>query len=286
MKLILKILIPVLVICGILVLVSVMRKTNEEFVAKYSITPDDFKASANWIAEDSIRNMSIDVAMSNYNALYNRILVESEITSFHVDGDTSKLLDAQVSSDCYEDAFNAYWSVFGAMANEVFSGSEWDENDLAFIKNESLGLKAKKGSDKKVDSLEKYIQYVEGYHTALQAFSNAQNCKTAIMYEDVVNKVKKYNVKPYTNCSKLKNNIAKAIQDARKSWGNNIKNYVKSVCSKKYSSYRDFKPYQDAAYRNIKIYKEKTGQKNWGQDLAHKLDSCQTVLLYNHKSSF
>lgn len=271
MKTTIKILIPLLIAVGFVVLVYTQQRSIDEFASDYTVEPFDFRSAVSAISTDSICNRPLKPARNHYNALYNSIDVESQIIVYHHDGNSSVLLAPDAAQACFEDASHAYGSVFCTFANSLFNSSEWNVNDLDFVKRESLRLKSKKGCDAFAQKLDNYVQYVEGYDDALCAIQSASYCNSASTYKSIVAKKKKYSVSPYTNCSQLKG-LNNAPATASKVWAGSIRTYVNNICNKHYKNYEKFEPDYNKAWNKITSYRAATNSPAWGAKLTEKLD--------------
>ena len=277
MKTTIKILIPISILLGILVLVGITQSSIDDFKSSYALKPFDFRNSVSQFATDSIRNQPIAKARVNYDALYNSIAVESKITKIHHNGNTSPLLEPNTAQQCFKDAFNAYWSVFSVWGDKVFNGTAWDSDDLSFAKSESQQLKNKKGSENGIVKLNNYVQYVDGYKEATDAIRWASSCNNERTYNTIINRANKYSKPPYSNCSHLRE-IKNAPSTARNVWAKNIEEYINDVCSRQYDNYPDYKRNVNDPRDKITAFCDATGNSTWGNSLMKKIDDYEKLL--------
>lgn len=277
MKTTIKIIIPVLVIVGIIVLVGITQSSIDNFRSNYALKPFDFKSHVSQFATDSINNQQIAKARINYDALYNSIVIESNTIKKHHDGNASLLIEYDTALLCFKDAFNAYWSVFSAWADDVFNGTAWNSDELNFIKSESQRLKNKKGSEKSTSELNNYIEYVDGYNEACDAIRWASSCNNAKTYTTILQRAKKYSVLPYSNSTRLRD-IKDAPITARNVWAKKIEEYINVVCSRRYDSYYDYQRYVGDPRDKIRAFRNATDNSSWGASLMERIDRYEQTL--------
>lgn len=281
-----KIGVPILVLGGIIAIIAATQKPIEELSSDLRIEKLDFNSYVDRYIHDSISGNPNLEAMKGYIHLYDIIATESSISATNASGH-KQLLDAQDAEECYERAFSAYFSIFDADANRLFSSSTWNDNELSGVKNTAQSLLTRNGSRSALDSLNHYIEYVNGYYAAVKLISQSRYCSGANSYHDYGNRARLYSVYPYSNNSKLSDIVSDVSENAQTGWRNSIIDYVDRICNHAcyyYNSYEDF--YQGdypSAYNKIKEYNS-TFKTTWGSDLKTKLES-KNAELRNHFSN-
>lgn len=277
-KNIIKIGIPIIGLAAIIIFVAATQKPINKLSSELRIEPFDFKSYVGQYIADSIEGQTIDASKIGYDKLYQIISTEASITSSTAGGQYP-LLSSQDAEECFENAFKAYYSMFGADANRLFSNSSWGEGELTRIKAESQRLLSLRGCDSAKDSLNHYINYVNGYYSAIKLLNQSRYCNSASGYEQYVSSARPYNTFPYSNNSRLRNIASNVSSNARDGWRNSITQYVENICinsNDKYGSYNDFYSGDfQKAYEKISEYNSKFNT-NWGADLKSKLNNKDT----------
>ena len=274
-KNVIKIGVPILVLGGIIAIIAATQKPIEQLSSDLRIEKLDFSNYVDKYISDSISGKPNSEAMQGYVHLYEIISTESSVFATTKSGH-QQLLDAQDAEDCYERAFSAYFTIFGVVANRLFSNPTWNENELVGIKNTAQSLLTRNGTQSASDSLRHFIEYVNGYYAAVKLISQSRYCSSASYYNNYCNKARDYSIYPYSNNSRLKTIVSDVSENARTGWRNSITNTIDGICSHEgyyYNSYDEF--YQgdyQSAYNKIKEYNS-TFNTTWGSDLKTKLDN-------------
>lgn len=274
-KNIIKIGVPIIVLFAIIIIIANTQKPINKLSSELSIEPFDFNAYVDHYISDSIDGQVCSAAKNGYDKLYQIISTESSITSSTPES-KGPLLSPQDAEECFENAFKAYFSIFGSDANQLFSKSSWGESELSRILNESQRLLKLNGSESARDSLNHYINYVNGYYSTKDLIKQSWHCSSADDYERYLNSARTYNTFPFNNNSNLKDITSKVANNAQEGWRNSITNDVERVCEQScdyYSTYNDFRSmaYQKA-YEKISEYNDKFNT-TWGANLKSNLSS-------------
>lgn len=277
-KNIIKIGVPIMVLVSIIIIIATTQKPINKLSSELSIEPFDFKAYVDNYISDSIEGQTCSASKNGYDKLYKIISTESSITSTTENGQ-KPLLSPQDAAECYENAFQSYFSIFGPEVARLFSSSTWGEGQLSRIRIESQRLLSLRGSESAKDSLNHYINYVNGYYSATKLINRSRHCSSAGDYERYLNSARAYNTFPYNNNSKLKSITTKVANNAQEGWQKSITKYVESVCDRScdyYNSYIEFYSgdYQNA-FEKISEYNHKFDT-TWGDNLKSKLNSKDT----------
>ena len=269
MKTTIKILVPLLVLAGIgAIIISTQKSINELHVKP--IEQHDFKAWVSQYAADSISGQSYADAKSHYAMLYDMITTEASVIAS--DGQTSSpLIDAKGADTCYESAFAAYFPVFANRADNFFRGSDWPAGDRRSIKEEAESLKKRQGkSQSHLNSLNNYINYVDGYDKCKMIIRKAQSCRSFETYDYVSKNYSKFCCNPYNHCSDL-NGISSAKQTAATTWRNYISQEVREVYNRNYyGDYSDFESDKKRLESMIEQY-QRNVDSYWGSSEKNQL---------------
>lgn len=275
-KNIIKIGVPVMVLCGIIAIVAITQKPIDELSSDMRIKPLGFNAYVDKYIKDSVDIRPKSASCQGYQKLYEIITTETSIMVTR-NSEQDSLISSGEAAILYERAFQAYYSIYDNDASQLFASSTWDESKLSEIKTEAEDLSQRKGiSSSASQNLKKYIEYVNEYYSAIGLIKRSRYCSSASEYNSCCNKAKSYQVAPYSNNSKLKN-IAKDVSDnAQTGWRNSITNFVEMVCGRScsyYSSYEDFYNGDYLSAKNKINEYNNTFDTSWGRDLKNKLDN-------------
>lgn len=276
-KNIVRIGVPLMVLCGILAVIVITQKPIEKISSELKIRPFDFYSYVNQYIEDSISGKSKAQALRGYERIYDIISTEASIVATQ-DTRIEPLLNSGETDDCFEQAFKAYFPIFEHDADHLFAGSVW--NDLGRFEKEASDLAQRRGiSAAESEKLKKYLGYVYGYAEARRLIAASGSCKDASSYDYYCNRADKYKGEPYVNNSILKNIASDVRKRAKYGWQTAITNYVNDVCAKScsnYNSYEDFHDnYYKPAFNQINEY-EKKFNTSWGVELTKKLEEKDT----------
>lgn len=279
-KNIIKIGVPVLVLGGLIAIIAATQKSIDTLSSDLRIEPLDFNSYVDGYISDSIKGQPNSAAQVAYNHLYDVITTESSISAKTPSGST-QLLSAEDAADCYGRAFTAYYSIFGAEANQLFSNTTWSDQNLRAVKTTAQMLMTRQGAKKSADSLNHYIEYVNGYYSAIDLIDQSNYCSGANSYSNYLSKAKQYLGYPYKNNSKLKNITSEVSENAKTGWRNSITKEVDNICRREcsyYNSYSEF--YQgdfQSAYNKIGDFNSAFSS-SWGGDLKTKLEEKNTEI--------
>lgn len=275
-KNVIKIGVPILVLCGIIAIIASTQKTITEISSDLKISSHDFNAYVDGYMRDSVNIRPRSSAYQGYQKLYEIIATEASITVTRASGQMP-LISSSEAEACYERAFQTYYSIYDNDASQLFSSSTWDESMLNEIKTEAQDLSQREGvSSSASENLRNYIKYVEGYYSAIKLIAQSRYCSSASAYDKYCKDAKLYQNVPYTNNSRLKN-IAKDVSDnAQTGWRNSITNFVEMVCGRSCSYYSSYEEFYSGDYyiakNKIDEYNNKFST-SWGRDLKNNLNN-------------
>lgn len=280
-KNIIKIGIPILVLGGLIAIIAATQKSINTLSSDLRIEPLDFDRYVDDYISDSINGHPNSAALVAYNHLYDVISTESSISAKTPSG-SKLLLSAEDAADCYGRAFTAYYSIFGAEANQLFSNTTWSDQNLRAVKNTAKMLMTRQGAKKNADSLNHYIDYVNGYYSAIDLIDQSKYCSGANSYSNYFSRAKNYLGYPYKNNSKLKNITSVVSDNAKTGWKRAITREVDNVCRRDcsyYNSYSDF--YQgdyQSTYNKIDEFNSAFNT-SWGDELRTRLGNKNTEIM-------
>lgn len=265
MKTAIKIIVPLLVLVGIMAIIISTQQSINELHSK-AINPYDFKAYAAHFSADSIGRQSTDRAREQYDRLYDIITTEASVTITDSSGSHVMLSNAD-AEDCYKNAFNAYFNIFRDYSDDVFRSSSWPDSKLNKIRNEAIRLsnKSRKGSRDGVDSLNRYVAYVNEYYRAKGIIYAAKSCRGLNVYNKVYSYCQNFHYRryPYCNNADLRP-IASAVQTAQEKWQTSLKLRVEAFEKKDYAGdYTTFSSDQVQLILDINEY-QRYFSSSWG----------------------
>ncbi len=178
---------------------------------------------------DSIASQpSLTKALEVYSALYNEIRVEASVTANSSKGPYSLLSDADADK-LFSDISSHICSLYISQAESLFNSSVWPKDKMDEL--DKVGRLLAQGGYNGVASysrdVNRFLGYVSGYRSALNAVNRAKDCRSSAVYYSIMATVNRYKGKePYKNNTALNNKLNSAEKTAKRSLMNCVMRMV------------------------------------------------------------
>lgn len=225
------------IIKGIIIAVVVGGILAAVFLSMKHVSPSnikkvesfDFVAYIEQAAGQSISAAAPADAAKAYNNLYAEVQTEAAIQCSTATSLDTTLLTAAQAEDCYQMLFEAYFPKLRSRADNLFAASVWSDSERRFVKEESERLKQMNGTSSRSDSLNNYVNYVNGYDTAMRLLNNARYCRNSTSYNNLRSQAERYCQWPWSNASTIGTSFKTTVGErAKTGWYNSIGQSVRS----------------------------------------------------------
>lgn len=259
MKKYIKTALLILVVAGIVALVAVyLHILDSGAEAKIAIPNYERTVAAH--VEKYIKNKPYNVARQAFDSISTSIATQAAITL--ADGQPAATPEAIKHSQQY--LFDGYAPIVCEKADEIFSQSSWNADQLRALQSQAqtlLAMGAAQNGTEVVKQLNSVLANVNDYFSALAFVATASHCTSVASVQAIRSGVARYKRAPLSNNTALMSALNAAPTQAKNSCANVLAARSNAVCNyRRYSSYGSFTSACDGMRQQIKTFTNVLGQ--------------------------
>lgn len=259
MKKYIKTALLVLVVAGIVALVAVYVHTIGAGVEDKIAIPSYERTVAAHV-KSYLMDKPYDVAQQAFDSIRTSIATQASITL--TDGEPAVTSEEVEHSKQY--LFDGYAPIVVQTAEETFSQSSWNTDQLRSLRTQSQTLLAmgvaERGTEI-VGQLNSICANVNDYFAAFALAATASRCTTVAGVLAIRSGVARYKRSPLTNNTRLMAALNAAPSQAKTTCANALAAKARAVCNyRRYSSYESFDAACNSVRRQINSYTQALGR--------------------------
>lgn len=242
-----KLLALIVVLGGIIAIVVTSQKRVER-MATQTIEPEDFTSYIQRQTNTALLPVSLQDARKPFEQLYAEVKEERAIVCITSDGEQSSLIESRIADSCYSILFSAIFPKIQNYGDPIFKTSTWAAAEMAALKKDAQWLQQFEGGQEYMkDSLTHYINYVDGYHAAIQLLKNSSNCSDGASYVRKIKSAQEYEKWPWKKESGIGSDFSnKVASRAKDAWAGSISRSVDNFVKSSSSDYTDIDDLNEA----------------------------------------